>query len=177
MDVWWWIGSVLLALFIGVMVSRAMQRRAFARAFPYHMAEALFTPAERAFLSVLDKAVGPRYRVFGKVRIADIAAVSETFTSSVRQVAFNKISAKHVDFVVCRASDLKMVCAVELNDKSHDTERAQQRDKFVATVFEVIDLPLLMVPARRRYSQRELRREFMAAVGDSDPSANVSPRE
>lgn len=37
--------------------------------FPYVPAKALFSPAERSFLGVLDQAVGLEHRVFGKVRV------------------------------------------------------------------------------------------------------------
>ena len=76
---------------------------------------ALFSPAERSFLGVLDQAVGTDYRVFGKVRVADVASVKPGLGNSARQGALNRIAQKHFDFVVCGARDLNIVCAVELD--------------------------------------------------------------
>ncbi len=42
----------------------------------YERRAALFTRAERSFLGVLDQAAAGDYRVFGKVRVADILKVS-----------------------------------------------------------------------------------------------------
>jgi hypothetical protein len=132
--------------------------------YPYQPAKALFSVAERSFLGVLDLAVGSEYRVFGKVRVADVALVKSGLGNSARQGALNRIAAKHFDFVVCRASDLSVVCAVELNDKSHASQRAQARDELVANVCQAIGLPLLAVPAKQAYSVQELQAQFLAAT-------------
>lgn len=133
--------------------------------FPYVPARELFTPAERAFLGVLDNAVGPEFRVFGKVRIGDVAAVRPGLGEKTRIAAFNRIACKHFDFVVCRAADLSIVCAVELNDSSHMAEKARKRDAFVNDVCKAIRLPLLTVPARKTYSAQEIRTNFLEKTG------------
>jgi len=140
---------------------------------PYQSANALFSAAERSFLGVLDRAVGSDYRVFGKVRVADVAAVTSGLSNSARQVALNRIAAKHFDFVVCRASDLSLVCAVELNDKSHSSPRAQARDHFVAQVCRTVGLPLLTVQAQRAYSVQDIQSQFALLV--SPPTSRSEP--
>lgn len=137
--------------------------------FPYRPAKALFSPAERVFLGVLDQAVGVDHRVFGKVRVADIASVNPGLSNSARQGALNRIAAKHFDFVVCRASDLSVVCAVELNDKSHASPRAQARDDLLLNVCKTINLPLLTVTAKQTYSLHEVQARFMAAISSPLP--------
>lgn len=142
--------------------------------FPYQPAKALFSPAERSFLGVLDQAVGSEHRVFGKVRVADIASVKSGLSGPARQGALNRVAAKHFDFVVCKASDLSVVCAVELNDKSHASQRAQARDDLLANVCQAISLPLLTVPAKQAYSLQEVRAQFLAAVSPaSSPQAGT----
>ncbi|MBB6184378.1 DUF2726 domain-containing protein [Oleiagrimonas soli] len=131
---------------------------------PYRARKQLFSAAERSFLGVLDTAVGPEYRVFGKVRIADIATVRSGLGASARRAALNRIAFKHVDFVVCRADDLSVVCAVELDDASHRGARARRRDAFVADVCRVIGLPLLQVPARSGYAMHALREGFLDCI-------------
>ena len=41
----------------------------------YYLRKTLFTAAERSFLGVLERALPPGVRVFGKVRLADIFGV------------------------------------------------------------------------------------------------------
>lgn len=141
--------------------------------FPYRPAKALFTPAERAFLGVLDQAVGPEHRVFGKVRLADVASVDGSLRGGARQVAFNRISAKHLDFLVCRRADLAPVCAIELNDRSHAGRDAQMRDVVKAGVCQAIGLPLLSVSARRAYSVQALREQFQTTSTSFATSAEM----
>ena len=132
--------------------------------FPYQPAKPLFSAAERSFLGVLDQAVGPNHRVFGKVRVADVASVKPGLGNSARQAALNRIAAKHFDFVVCRANDLFVVCAIELNDKSHSSQKAQSRDNLLAQVCQTIRLPLVTVPAKQAYSVQEVQAQFAAAI-------------
>lgn len=124
----------------------------------------MFSPAERSFLGVLDQAVGSEYRVFGKVRVADVASVKAGLGNAARQGALNRIAAKHFDFVVCRASDLTIVCAIELNDKSHASARAQARDELLGKVCDAIRLPLVTVPAKQSYAVADVRTLFEAAI-------------
>lgn len=155
------IGLLVLIAVAGLVAAMKKQGgRPSSDDLPYQSTKALFSAAERSFLGVLDQAVGPEYRVFGKVRVADVASLKSGLPNSARQVALNRVAAKHFDFVVCRASDLSLVCAVELNDKSHSGQRAQARDEFLAKVCSVIRLPLLTVEAKRAYSVQEIQHYF-----------------
>lgn len=84
---------LLLALVVVLAALRKNQGRAGPAGFPYQPAKTLFSPAERSFLGVLDQAVGPEHRVFGKVRVADIATVKPGLGNSARQGALNRIAA------------------------------------------------------------------------------------
>jgi hypothetical protein len=159
-----WILLFALVLVIFVVLAALKGKAGGSIGFPYQPAKPLFSAAERSFLGVLDQAVGPEHRVFGKVRVADIAAVKPGLGNSARQGALNRIAAKHFDFVVCRSGDLSVICAVELNDKSHASRRAQFRDELLANVCRVIGLPLLTVPAKAAYSLQDVRALFLAAI-------------
>ena len=160
-----WMLLIVLVL-IGSAIAAAIkgERGAGSFGYPYKRAKTLFSAAERSFLGVLDQAVGAEHRVFGKVRVADIALVKPGLGRSARQGALNRIAAKHFDFVVCRASDLAVVCAIELNDKSHASQRAQARDELLAKVCQTIGLPLLTVSAKQAYSVQDLRLQFASAI-------------
>lgn len=132
--------------------------------FPYRLQPALFTPAERSFLGALEQALGDELRLFGKVRVADVVKVEGAGDRSARQRAFNRISAKHFDFLLCRPGDLAVVAAVELDDHSHGARKRRDRDDFLREVCEAAGLPLVNIAARRSYSIEELRREVGAVT-------------
>lgn len=161
---------VALVVFVAL---KGKQRAGGSVGFPYQPEETLFTVAERSFLCVLDQVVGPECRVFGKVRVADIAKVKSGLGNSARQAALNRVAAKHFDFVVCRASDLAVLCAVELNDKSHATKRAKARDQLIENVCKAIDLPLLQFAAKATYSHQDVRSRFHAAIGSAMSGESV----
>jgi hypothetical protein len=145
---------------------------------PYTAAPALFSPAERSFLGVLDQALArTEYWVFGKVRVGDVANLKPGLSKVARQGALNRISGKHLDFVVCRGSDLGILTAIELNDKSHGSQRAKQRDEFLVRLCQTIGLPLIQVPAKASYSIEQIQNQVMAALpGQATPVSSKSAR-
>jgi ssDNA-binding Zn-finger/Zn-ribbon topoisomerase 1 len=115
---------------------------------PYQKAESLFTPAERCFLGVLHQAVGNNAAIFGKVRVADVVEPKAGLGRSAWQKAFNKISAKHFDFLLCDKEDLSVACAIELDDASHNSKHRQERDEFLKGVCEATGVPLIQIAAK-----------------------------
>jgi hypothetical protein len=125
-------GAVIaLAWFKAMSLNQAAGADDFSAGLHYQRGKPLCSAAERAFLEVLDQAVavdagiaasapghGGGYRVFGKVRVADVVALKPGLNPWARQGALNRIAAKHFDFVLCRSSDLAVVCAVELAGRS-----------------------------------------------------------
>jgi hypothetical protein len=170
---WIFLFALVFALFLVLAAFKSKQGGSGSVGFPYQPTKVLFSAAERSFLGVLDQAVGPEHRVFGKVRVADLVAVKSGLGNSARQSALNRIAAKHFDFVVCRSSDLTVICVIELNDKSHASKRAQARDNLLAKVCQAISLPLLTVPAKQAYSLQEVRAQFLAVVAVPQLGASV----
>ena len=139
----------------------------------YRKKKTLFTEAERSFLGVLDQCIDPiQYRVFGKVRMADIVEPNPTKNRSEWQKAFNSISAKHFDYVICRTDTLKPVCVIELDDKSHSQKKRQQRDQLLDGICKEAGLSLLRFPAQRTYNPKVIKAvfegRFAAAAGGGE---------
>jgi very-short-patch-repair endonuclease len=154
---------------------------------PYEKQPALFTPAERSFLGVLEQAVGNEFRIMGKVRLGDVVRVKAGLDNKVRQSALNKIQSKHVDFVACDPSDLSIQFVVELDDKSHEREDRQDRDAFVDKVMEAAGIPIIHFPVKKSYVVQEVRGALVAKLNPpeektapiptpaSSPTANAPP--
>jgi len=130
----------------------------------YYLRNTLFTPAERSFLAVLERVLPPGVRVFGKVRLADIFGVKSGAEKGERQGAFNRISRKHVDFLLVRTDDLAPLAGIELDDKSHEEEDRQARDAFVDEVFKSAGLPILHVPVQKAYDPGDLKTKVSALL-------------
>ena len=140
--------------------------------FPYERTSVLLSAAERSFLGVLEQALGEGYRVCPKVRVADAISVRNSLPRGEWQRAFNRISSKHFDFVVCRSMDLEIACAVELDDSTHRRSDRRERDMFLGTVCSSSSLPLLRFPAKEAYSVSDIR-ERLAACMESRPGLSA----
>jgi hypothetical protein len=125
--------------------------------YPYERQQALFTPAERSFLGVLEQAVEGKLRIMGKVRLADIVKIKNGNNKSAWQKAFNKIQSKHVDFVACDMATLGVKFVVELDDKSHNEPKRQDRDEFIDKALAAAKIPVFHFAAKRTYTIQELQ--------------------
>lgn len=122
----------------------------------YRLRSPLFTPAESLFYKVLAEAVSDDQQVFGKVRVADILQPASDLSKSQWQTAFNRISAKHFDYVICDRNTLSVQAVVELHDKSHNTTGRSNREQFLRKACKSAELTLLEFKARPKYVTEEL---------------------
>lgn len=159
------IGSILLALnllkfFIGGF-SREGSRD------EYRLKRSLFSAAERSFLGVLEQIDFGKLTLSSKVRLADVFDVKKGYSRSRWQSAFNRISAKHIDFLLIQKSDGKPVLGIELDDRSHQRSKRIKRDEFVDGVFESAGLPLLRIKAQASYNLRTVKSQIEEAINSN----------
>lgn len=165
---WLAIGMILVAMVLVLFTGRRRGVVLDEQKAPYVLAEHLFSPAERAFLAVLEQSLGDRYRVLGKVRVADVLGIASCQTRAGWQKAFSQISARHFDFLLCRPDDLQPLCAIELNDISHSRGKRKRRDDFLQRACAAAGLPLVFFPAQRSYPPEDVRAAVQVALGSSE---------
>lgn len=105
-------------------------------------AQPLLTPTEARFHACLVQISGNRCHIQVKPRLADV------FKAVSGIGAFQKISQKHVDFLICRHGDWMPMLGIEVDDASHDTAERRQRDQFVNELFAATHVPLLRLPVQ-----------------------------
>lgn len=141
----------------------------------YNKRDALFTPAEQSFLRILNQVVNDDVAVFGKVRVADVLTPGKGLSSGNRQTALNKISKKHFDFILCKKKDLSFLCAIELNDRSHNLKSRVQRDLFLAEACRSANIPLISISAKASYDKGEIKQTIDAYLSGRKPSDVKNP--
>ncbi|KAB0670547.1 DUF2726 domain-containing protein [Oryzomonas sagensis] len=124
---------------------------------PYKSREILFTPAELNFLNTLQQSLNKNYQIYGKVRLCDIIEPKNNLDSRTQQKAFNRISSKHVDFVICNARSLAIEMVIELDDRTHEQKARRARDEFLDAALEAANVPIARFPVKRAYTLRELQ--------------------
>ena len=131
----------------------------------YARRESLFTAAEFRFLQVLRRALPSELEVFAKVRVADVLQPLQGLDPNAWRAAFNRITGKHLDFVLCDRESGRLVCAIELNDRSHERRERRERDEMLTDACAGAGFPLLMIPAARDYDPESLRATILEAMG------------
>lgn len=147
----------ILVLLVGLLAALKVKSPSKDDSFSFASRETLFTPAERSLLGVLEQALDTSYRVFGKVRLGDLVKPAKGSSNSKRVSALNKVNQKHVDFVVCTATDLAVVGVVELDDQSHGREDRAGRDVFVDQALSGAGIPIARFSAKRGYQIQDVR--------------------
>lgn len=171
----WFLILIILIAVLVILTAKLKLRGQNGQLFPYTKNPSLFSPAERSYLGVLDNAVGSDYRVFGKVRVADVISVKSISDRRAWGRAFGRISAKHFDFVMCNKDDLSVVAVIELNDKSHQKRRRQERDKLLAGICAEVKLPFIQITAQPAYSVSDTRAQILAALETREETIVLPP--
>jgi very-short-patch-repair endonuclease len=111
---------------------------------PYRAKKYFFSRSEQEFLRSLNESIDRQeYTVFPKVRLADFIEV--TATGIEYQGALNRIKSKHVDFVIWNVLEGKIAIVIELDGKSHQSEKMIARDAFVEKLYKQIGIKLIRV--------------------------------
>ncbi len=127
---------------------------------PYSSRKWLLTPGERRFFHQgLKPAVGERYLIAFKARLADVITVADWEGPHGRRIAH-----KHLDFVLIACQTTRIVAAVELNDASHNGSDHQQRDAFVFNALRAAGIPLVAFPVYQEYDPRKIRKRLLTAI-------------
>jgi len=123
--------------------------------FPYTLQKYFLSPAELNFFKILRNVVGDKAVICTKVSLGDLFTTKRDDYSQYTSY-MNKIRRKHVDFLLCDSITMHPLVAIELDDKSHEREDRQERDKFVDGVFKASGLALIHIPVKKAYVTSEL---------------------
>ncbi len=156
---YWPYAILIIIVIVAFLVFRQLSAP---RRLPYIKRESLITKAELKFYRVLKQSVAGDWEIFAMVRIADLVRVKQG-TRKYRSW-LNKILAKHIDFVLCDPATLQPVCAIELDDRSHDRPERQDRDALVNAIFSSAEFPLLRIRLRKEYDVKDIRKSIEIAI-------------
>jgi hypothetical protein len=129
--------------------------------YPYETKNVL-TPAERDFYQVLKSVVGEEATIFIKVGLQDIFKITD---QSIYTTARNRISTRHLDFLLCDPETFMPIAGIELDDSSHNREDRVRYDEFKDRVFAAAVLPLIRFPVRAKFEAAEIRAVLQSYFG------------
>lgn len=120
----------------------------------YRAKHFLLTRAELHFFQSLRVAVSSEVLIAIKVRLADVVGCR---SERPRLSTLRRISQKHLDFVLYRTCDSRMLAAIELDDRSHERPERAKRDVFVNRLLASAGVPLIRVQTERKYRITRLK--------------------
>lgn len=122
---------------------------------PYSLNKSVFTYHESILFEILDEFCRKNNLVLlSKIRIADFV---QPITKNNYYHWFNKISAKHVDFLICQPKTYSPILAIELDDYTHNYKSRKERDDFVNQVYSSVGLPILHITdIRQQYVEKNV---------------------
>lgn len=160
--------------FLGIFSEKTSESQDKNVSLPYRKRDDFLSDAELSFYKVLSLAVGDQFAILAKVAMKDLLFVQRKGLENSETKGFqNKISQKHVDFVLCEPQGMKPELVIELDDSSHSNKKAIERDQFKNSAFAAANLQLLRVKVKRSYSPEELQRQILSVVSGS----NMPPKK
>ena len=145
---------------------------------PYRLRDDFLSASELSYFGVLRGLVGSRVSICPKVRLADLLFVARPHES---RSYFNRIAQRHVDFVLCEASTMQPLLAIELDDSSHNRPEREDADEFLNAAFDAAALPVVRVPAKHSYTRDEvlsgIRHIVEEVYRQRETAANPQPSE
>jgi len=141
-------------LLIGILIYQ-IRKLTSKKKYPYLLRDDFLSPAEQSFYLTLRHTVSDWALVWPKIRLGDLFYVSR-MDKKMFWTYTNKITSKHVDFLLSDPKTAKPLIGIELDDKSHKRKDRQERDEFVDNVFSAANLPLARIPVKHSYSTSEL---------------------
>lgn len=121
---------------------------------PYRRRDSLLTPAEHHFYLSLLQAVDNRAVIVPKVGLQDVFFITD---KEKYQHYRNRISTRHIDFLICETGTLRPLFGIELDDSSHNRAETQRLDLFKNMVFEAALLPLVRFPLKGTFYIEEIK--------------------
>ncbi|EFF0514527.1 DUF2726 domain-containing protein [Escherichia marmotae] len=113
--------------------------------YHFYQKKNFMTNRERYFFKLVHNEFYQDFFVFSQVRMVDIITPvfdKETQYNSFIK-AFRSISQYHIDFLIVDKSNFSIVCAIELDDSSHDLPDRIKRDNKINMIFKFTGIPLL----------------------------------
>lgn len=157
---------VLIANFVEIFLGR--RRKSFDNLpdkdkFPYRKKDYLLTVAERKFFEILEKiAIEHDSYLFVKVRLEDLLWLPKNTENKLKWRGY--VRSRHIDFVLCDKENIRPFCAIELDDSTHNTIKAQGIDKMKDKILTAAGLPILRLPVKNFYDQNEISARIAAVL-------------
>ncbi len=164
------IAALIISLFSSKTKEASLEKVKTDKPLPYKKRDDFLSQAEKQFYATMNTFIDGKATICPKVAVKEIVFVGKD-TGKEYMKYFNWIAKKHVDFVLCDAVNMNVLCAVELDDSSHARPDRKKRDEFVDKVFEVSKIPLFHLPLKYSYAMQDFEAILKVVNNENMPAS------
>jgi hypothetical protein len=144
---------IALIVLVALMASRLVDS---SYPFPFDRKANVFTSAEKNFQNLLEQAVGNKYRVINRVKLADLLTIRKGVSKKASQKALFNANNKYVDFAICDKETMALAGVIDLVDTQGKGYKIK-KDWFVSGALEAAAIPHVRIKVKGRYSLDEIK--------------------
>ncbi len=126
----------------------------------YYGKKYILSRAETEFYEVLKEVIGEKNIIFCKVRMEDLVGAKD---NGYKEVNRNRIKSRHADFAIFNKETLTIRLVVELDDASHNNEKARGIDRFKDEVYGNAGIKIARISQKTHYDPEELAKQIKEA--------------
>lgn len=153
---------LLLVIVVAMVASRFIDS---GNPFPVQKKTILFSPVERSFMQLLEKAVAADYKIINRVKLADVMELKAGISDKTRASTMQKLNAKYLDFVLCDPNDFSVVAVLDLvNNTSKEGHKAVP-DWFVNGALDAAGVPYLRMKIKAGYTAADIQAAIAGRLG------------
>lgn len=152
--------SILILLVIVIVVFLILNNNGGAlKKEKYKKFDFLITKVENILLLRIEKALeGTDFKIYCQVALNRIVKPNST-NKKEHFILSKKIGSKSVDYVIVD-NEKRIIFAIELDDSSHNSKRAKERDSVKDSIFKAAGLPLMRFHVKKLPDEEQLKRMF-----------------
>ena len=123
----------------------------------------IMTQTELIFYRELKKVTDElQLTIFPQVDLERIIQVSDNNSAD-----RNKIKSRSIDFTIVNNKNCKIISCIELDDYTHNTEKAKQADNFKDSLFQKVKIPLHRIKVNNNYNLEELKEKLQREINEN----------
>ena len=130
--------------------------------YRYFAKNTIMTERENKFFKQLNEILGNKWFIIPQVHLS--ALLNHKVKGQNWKAAFRHINGKSVDFVLLSKETIKPICAIELDDSTHNYKNRVERDAEVERIFADAKLPLARFKNPEKLSRQEIVNTIAAAI-------------
>lgn len=130
--------------------------------YRYFAKNTIMTERENKFFKQLNEILDNKWFVIPQVHLS--ALLNHKVKGQNWKAAFRHINGKSVDYVLLSKETMKPICAIELDDSTHNYKNRVERDAEVERIFAEAKLPLARFKNPEKLSRQDIVNTIAAAI-------------